>query len=318
MSAAAQPVIGFVGLGAMGEPMCANLAKKSSARVVCHDKNAEVLQRVAEKGIEVAPTPSALAEACDICFLCLASAQATTDVVTALLDRWGTCADGVPGKTIVDTGTTSHRVTKALADAARSRGHAYVDAPVARMPAAAVAGTLSFMVGAEKADLEAIEPYLRCMGTDVTHCGGIGSGQVVKILHNTLLFETVHAVAEALAIAGKHGVDGAVFLDAVELGSANCDAARVQGRQALLPRLYPKERFSTAYAMKDVGLAIDLADDAEVQLSLAPATAAMLKRTADAGFADRYYPAMFEVLIGKEDSHPTENKAAASAPQRRL
>jgi 3-hydroxyisobutyrate dehydrogenase-like beta-hydroxyacid dehydrogenase len=299
MSADARPVIGFIGLGAMGEPMCLNLARKSGARVVCHDLRTEVLQRVAAKGVETADTIEALAAICDVSFLCLASAQATTDVARALLAHWGAAGAGRrSGKIIVDTGTTSVRTTRALAEAVRASGHTYVDAPVARMPAAAVAGTLSFMVGAAEGDLARVEPYLRCMGTDITRCGDVGSGQVVKILHNTLLFETVHAVAEALAVAEKCGVDGGTFLDAVELGSARCDAARVQGRQALLPRAYPQDRFATAYALKDVSLALELARDASVDISLAPATAALLQRTADAGFADRYYPAMLEVLRG--------------------
>jgi 3-hydroxyisobutyrate dehydrogenase-like beta-hydroxyacid dehydrogenase len=298
MSEDQRPVIGFIGLGAMGEPMCLNLARKSEARVVCHDLRADVLQRLAEKGVETVGTLEALAAICDVCFLCLASAQATTDVVHALLAQWAATGSGKRGRIIVDTGTTSVRTTRALAEAVRGGGHVYVDAPVARMPAAAVAGTLSFMVGAAVGDLVRIEPYLRCMGTDITRCGDVGSGQVVKILHNTLLFETVHAVAEALAVAEKCGVEGGTFLDAVELGSARCDAARVQGRQALLPRVYPADRFATSYALKDVKLALELARDAAVDISLAPATASLLQRTADAGFADRYYPAMFEVLRG--------------------
>lgn len=290
-------VLGFVGLGVMGEPMCLNLAAKSGAKVICLDPRPEPLVRLAASGIQVAESLAGVAADCDIVFLCLASAQATSEIVTGLLRHWGSALENATRRRIVvDTGTTSLATTLVLAQRAQALGHAYADAPVARMPAAAVSGTLSIMVGSDAETLRCIEPYLRCMGTDITHCGAVGSGQVVKILHNTLLFETVHALAEAVAVARRHGVDGEVLIGAIELGSADCQAARVQGRQALLPRKYPNDRFSTRYALKDVSLALELAEMANVGVSVGPATAAILKRGIEAGYGDQYYPSLYEVI----------------------
>ncbi len=287
--------LGFVGLGVMGEPMCANLAAKSGARVLCHDLDAAPMRRLAERGAVPADSLRALAHEASVVFLCLASAQAAESVVEALAEAW---QGSEGGRTVVDMGTTSVLATRRMAERLAQAGHRFVDAPVARMPAAAIAGTLSIMAGGTVEDVSALMPHFRCMGSDITHCGGTGAGQVVKILHNTVLFEAVQALAEAMAVARAHGVDGAVLLDAIELGSADSRAARVQGREALLPRHYPEGRFATRYALKDVSLALELAQAAGLEAAMARETAATLRRTIDAGWGDRYYPALYELVSG--------------------
>lgn len=295
------PTLGFVGLGVMGAPMCANLVARSGCRVVCHDLAAAPMQALAEQGAVTAQTLDALAHQSSVVFLCLASPAAVEHVVEGLVAAW----DGhAAACTVVDMGTTPLQTTRRLAERLAVAGHRFVDAPVARMVQAAVDGTLSIMVGASPSDLAELMPYLRCMGTDVTHCGPVGAGQVVKILHNTVLIETVHALAEAIAVARAHGVDGAVLLDAVALGSADCRAARVQGREALLPRHYPEGRFSTRYALKDVGAARELAALAGLDAALAGTTHHALQRTIDAGLGERYYPALYEVIAHHAGATP--------------
>lgn len=286
------PTLGFVGLGVMGAPMCANLVARSGCRVVCHDLAPAAMQALAERGAVAAQTLDALAHEASVVFLCLASPVAAEQVVAGLVAAW----DGRAACTVVDMGTTPLQTTRKLAERLAAAGHRFVDAPVARMVQAAVDGTLSIMVGAEAKELAELMPWLRCMGTDVTHCGAVGAGQVVKILHNTVLIETVHALAEAVAVARAHGVDAAVLLDAIELGSADCRAARVQGREALLPRHYPEGKFPAHYALKDVGAARELAALAGLDAALAGTTHQALQRTIDAGLGGRYYPALYEII----------------------
>ncbi len=296
--------LGFIGLGVMGEPMCANLAAKSGARVLCHDLDAAPMRRLAECGAVPADSLRALAHEASVVFLCLASAQAAESVVEALAEAW----QGNEGdRTVVDMGTTSVLATRRMAERLAQAGHRFVDAPVARMPAAAIAGTLSIMAGGTAEDVSALMPHFRCMGSDITHCGGTGAGQVVKILHNTVLFEAVQALAEAMAVARAHGVDGAVLLDAIELGSADSRAARVQGREALLPRHYPEGRFATRYALKDVSLALELAQAVGLEAAMARETAATLRRTIDAGWGDRYYPALYELVSAAPPRDPAND-----------
>ncbi|WP_420992309.1 NAD(P)-dependent oxidoreductase [Cupriavidus sp. 30B13] len=298
MSGAA-PRLGFVGLGVMGAPMCANLARKAGAAVTCFDLDPARAGGPREAGAAVAPSVAALAQAADIVFLCLADGRATESVGAEVLRTW--TAAGRRG-TLTDTGTTSVHVTQSLAALAAAGGHAFADAPVARMPEAAIAGTLSIMAGGSAGTLDTLMPYLRCMGTDITHCGPVGAGQVVKILHNTFLFETVHALAEVLAIARRHGVDGEVLFHAIELGSADGRAVRVQGRQALLPGDFPGGRFPARYALKDVSLALELAEAAGVAAAVGRHTADILARSCDAGHGDRYYPVLYTQIDTQIDT----------------
>jgi hypothetical protein len=97
------------------------------------------------------------------------------------------------------------------------------------------------------------------MGSDVSHCGPVGSGQVVKILNNMVLFQTVHALSEALAIGSLAGVDAEVLFDIFSKGSADSFALRNHGLKALLPGDFPPRAFSTDYARKDNAYAIALA-----------------------------------------------------------
>ena len=113
-----------------------------------------------------------------------------------------------PGQTIVDLSTSPVDSTRALAAAFAERGAVFIDAPVARTRVAAEAGTLSVMVGADVAVFERIKPLLATFASDITLCGPVGCGQVVKILNNMVLFETVVALCEARAIGERAGGGG--------------------------------------------------------------------------------------------------------------
>jgi hypothetical protein len=293
MNASSKRTVGFVGLGVMGEPMCANLARRSKTAVLAWDVRADPLARVADSGAVAASSLEDLASHCDLVFVCLADGQATESVAKVVLDHW----QRTPGPgVLVDMGTTSVAFTRRMAQVFEAAGHRWVDAPVARMLQAAADGSLSIMVGAAPEVTELLRPWLECMGSDIVVCGAAGNGQVVKILHNVVLFEAVHSLAEALALARRNGVPGEVLLDAITLGSADSLAARVQARTALLPRQYPKGKFSTRYALKDARLALELAELAGMSARVARLTESMLRDAADAGFVDHYYPALYELL----------------------
>src|SRR6266446_5148221 len=157
-------------------------------------------------------------------------------------------------------------------------------------------GTLSIMVSASAAALAAIRPFLACMGSEITHCGDVGSGQVVKILNNMVLFMTVNALAEALVIARSAGVDGKLLFDVMAKGSADSFAVRNQGKNALEPGVFPEDAFATDYALKDIRLALELAADGGVAVEAATLTCDLLARTSEAGFGRNYYPVMIKLI----------------------
>ena len=164
------------------------------------------------------------------------------------------------GQIVVDLGTSSVDQTRDFAKQLQAKGASWADAPIARTRQAAQDGTLSVMVGATPELYAAIEPLIRCFATDVTLCGGIGAGQVTKILNNMVLFETVNALSEAVAVAKRNGVDPKLLLDTLSKGSADSFALRNHGMKAIVPGNFPERAFSTEYALKDLSYALELAE----------------------------------------------------------
>jgi 3-hydroxyisobutyrate dehydrogenase-like beta-hydroxyacid dehydrogenase len=186
--------------------------------------------------------------------------------------------------------------TRKLAERLREREIVLIDAPVARMRQAAKDGTLMITVGSTPAHFQEIMPYLSCMGTDVIHCGGIGNGQVVKIMNNMVVFMTVHALAEAITIGRSAGVDGTLLFNALSKGSADSFVLRNPGQKALAPDNFPEKAFPTEYAIKDIMLALELAKEGKVDARAAKLTHSLLEQTRSAGFVKEYYPIMVRLI----------------------
>ncbi len=285
--------IGFIGTGVMGEPMCRNLAVKSGLPVFAFDRAAAPLARLANYGVTAVASLAELAAETDIIFMVLPSGK---HVATVCDGEHGLCALARSGQTIVDLGTSPVSLAKRLAEAFAARGVIFADAPIARTRQAAEDGTLSIMVGADAATYAAVLPLLGTIGSQITHCGPIGSGQMVKILNNMVLIETVVALAEALAIARRSGLDGGVLFDTLAKGSADSFALRNHGMKAMLPGVYPEQAFSTEYALKDLDYAFELARDAGLTLSAATVARAKLTAAIEAGYGASYWPVISRLV----------------------
>jgi hypothetical protein len=152
------------------------------------------------------------------------------------------------------------------------------------------------MVGASEAVFAHVAPVLGTMGSDVTHCGPVGSGQVVKILNNMLLFQNVAALAEAIGIARRNGVAPEMLLSTVAKGSGDSFALRNHGMKAMLPRDFPLRAFSTRYAMKDLSYALDMAAASGFDADGAQLTMRRLRESEQAGNGDAYFPALLTLI----------------------
>lgn len=292
----AAAALGFIGLGVMGEPICRNLALKAGAPVVAYDRDAAPLARLAAQGVLAAPAAIAVAEQADIVFLSLPSGEVVAELARA--------ADGLlsaarRGQVVVDLGTSPVELTRKLAREFASRGASFVDAPVARTRAAAEAGTLSVMVGADAGTYARLLPLLGMFASDVTHCGEVGCGQVVKILNNMVLFETVVALSEAHAIGTRSGVDPQLLFETLAKGSADSFALRNHGMKAILPGQFPARAFSAEYARKDLSYALQLAKESAVDASGARNADAWLRQAIEAGDGELYFPVISR-LIGRK------------------
>ena len=285
--------LGFIGLGVMGEPMCANLLRKSALPVFGADLRPEPVARLAAKGLHACGSAAEVAARADLIFLSLPSIG---EVEAVCLQPGGIGSTGARVHTVVDMSTSSVKRSRALAARLNARGIAFADAPVARTRQAAHDGTLSIMVGAAEEVFAALHPLLAHMGSEITHCGDVGAGQVVKILNNMVLMMTVEALCEALSTARAAGVDGKLLFEVMSKGSADSFALRNHGLKALVPGNFPEDAFPTDYAIKDMTLALELAADGGVRLRGAPLTVALLEETSRSGYARNYWPVMMKLI----------------------
>ena len=282
----AYKTIGFIGLGVMGEPICRNLVKKSGASVIAFDLSPEPLKRLREAGAAIAGSVAEVVGNSDIVFLCLPS----TKHVRSVFEGDGILKNIRNNQVVVDLGTSSVKQTREFAKQLQAKGASWADAPIARTRQAAQDGTLSVMVGASPELYAAIEPLIRCFATDVTNCGATGAGQVTKILNNMVLFQTVNALSEAVALAKHNGVDPALLLDTLSKGSADSFALRNHGIKAIVPGNFPERAFSTEYALKDLSYALELAEDAGIKIRGAELIGKVLQEAIDAGSGEAYFP----------------------------
>ena len=281
--------IGFIGLGVMGEPMCGHLARRSGKPILAHDLRPEPLERLASNAVTAA-SPRQIADKADLILLSLPDGKAMASVVAALEPHLK------PGQCVVDTSTSSVALTRETGARLAAKGIHFVDAPVARTREAASRGELSIMVGATEADFAHVRPVLETMGTDVTHCGPVGCGQVVKILNNMLVFQHTAALAEAIAIGRRNGVPPEVLLPTMATGSGDSFVLRNHGMKAMLPKSFPLRAFSTRYAMKDLSYALEMAEASGLDMKAAKLTMERLREAEAAGFGDEYHPVVLNVI----------------------
>ncbi|AVJ28480.1 NAD(P)-dependent oxidoreductase [Achromobacter spanius] len=286
-------ILGFIGLGVMGGPMCANLLKKSGRKVVAYDSVQAAADEAQSHGAEIVDGVARVAEKADIVFLSLPSIDQVESVCEAML------AAGRRPSLVVDMSTSNVSRTRALAERLKVEGIAFLDAPVARTKQAAVDGKLFISVGGAESDFARVGSYLKCMGSDVLHCGEVGSGQIVKILNNYMVFMTVNALSEAITIGRQAGMDAEKLLSLLSQGSADSFVLRNHGMKSLAKDDFPEKTFPMTYAIKDCSLALDLAKEGGFSPRIGAYTHDMMCRARDAGFALNYHPAVIQLIDGR-------------------
>lgn len=285
--------IGFIGLGVMGEPMCRNLAVKSGVSVVGFDRDDAPLQRLKERGVRTASSVQDVVNGSGVVFLSLPSGEVVASVARA--------ADGLlaavkPGMIIVDLSTSAVDTTRTLAREFSERGAVFIDAPVARTRAAAEAGTLSVMVGGDAAVFEKVRPLIATFASEITLCGPVGSGQVLKILNNMILFQIGQVIAEAKVIGERAGVDPALLFDTLSKGSADSFALRNHGMKAMLPGDFPERAFSVLYARKDLAYGLRLAEEAGIDGKRARDVDTLFGQAIEANLGEQYWPVISQLI----------------------
>jgi len=286
-------MIGFIGLGVMGEPICRNLAAKSGQQVCAYDTSPEPLERLKAHGVEALASVREVAEKSDVVFLSLPGGK---EVKLVCAGPGSLLVKLRAGGYIVDLSTTPVQMAREIRERFSARGIHFIDAPVARTRESAEKGTLSVMVGGTEAEFLRMKPLLAHFATDITHCGAAGTGQAMKLLNNMVLFQNVVALAEALAVVKRIGLDPALALDILSKGSADSYALRNHGLKAMLPGAFPERAFSVEYARKDLGYLLQLAKQLQIDLPGARNTRTVLDKASAAGLGQEYFPALMKVI----------------------
>ncbi len=198
-----QPVIGFIGLGYMGQGMAKNLITKGYPLVVMGHRNRAPIERLKGLGAREVQTPREMAAQCDIIHLCVTGSPQVEAVIQG---PEGIAAADRPGLIVIDCSTSNPVSTLALGEVLRARGMTFVDAPLSRTPKEAEAGTLDTMIGADPDTFARIEPVVRCWASNVVHLGPLGLGHKMKLLNNFVAMGYAALYAEALAVARKGGI----------------------------------------------------------------------------------------------------------------
>jgi 2-hydroxy-3-oxopropionate reductase len=242
--------VGFIGLGIMGRPMAANLARQGH-RLVVHNRSRGRAAELIEMGAEEVDSPRAVAEAADIVITMLPDSP---DVERVVAGEGGMLEAVRQGMLLIDMSTISPVVTRTLGERLRERGASMLDAPVSGGDVGAVQGTLSIMVGGEAADFERALPLFQAMGRTIVHVGGPGAGQITKAANQVVVGLTIAAVSEALVLGASGGVAPAKILEVLSGGLAGNRVMEVKRDKFLDHSFEPGFRAELHH--KDLGIAL--------------------------------------------------------------
>jgi 2-hydroxy-3-oxopropionate reductase len=221
--------IGFIGLGLMGKPMTKNLLQAGYI-VTVFNRSRAAMDELATLGAQLANSPREVTEQSDVVLTCLPDSP---DVEAVVLGENGILSGSCPGMLYVDHSTIAPATSRKLYEALKHRGVDALDAPVSGGDIGAQQGTLSIMVGGDEAAFGRSLPILQTMGKNIIHIGEAGAGQVTKACNQIVVAMTVQAVAEALTLAKKSGVDPAKVREALLGGFAQSRVLEVHGQRML-------------------------------------------------------------------------------------
>jgi len=243
--------VGFIGLGIMGRPMAKNLLKAGHPLVV-HNRSQAAVQELTGLGAKAAPSPRAVAEQAQVVLTMLPNSP---DVELVALGAGGLIESARPGSLLVDMSTISPIVSQKAAAALKPRGMAMLDAPVSGGEKGAIDAALSIMVGGEQADFARALPLFQAMGKTITHIGPIGAGGFVKLANQIIVAINLTAIAEALTLGTRAGIDLERMITALAGGLAGSRCLDQKKPNYLSGTYNPGFRIDLHY--KDLGLIME-------------------------------------------------------------
>jgi len=282
--------IGLIGLGLMGKPMCRNL-QKAGAHVIVHNRSQAPVEELAAEGMEPAAGPADVAAKADIVIMMLTNTPA---VEAVLLGPGGVIENVTSGSLIVDMGTTKVLSTREFADAVKSKGGDYIDAPVSGGTIGAEGGSLTIMAGGSKEAMARAQPVFDVLGAKTTHIGDVGGGQIAKAANQMIVGLNIGAVAEALTLARKAGADPALVRAALQGGFADSRILEVHGQRMIDGAFTPGGRANVQ--RKDLDQALELAGTLDLELPATSLCRDLFDKLIEAGHGDLDHSALIKAI----------------------
>ena len=288
--------VGFIGLGIMGKPMSKNLIKAGYSLVVL-DRNSDAVAEVIAAGAETATTAKAIAEQCDVIITMLPNSPHVKEVA---LGENGIIDGAKPGLVVIDMSSIAPLASREISEALKVKGVEMLDAPVSGGEPKAIDGTLSVMVGGDKAVFDKYYDLMKAMAGSVVHTGEIGAGNVTKLANQV----NIAAMSEALTLATKAGVNPDLVYQAIRGGLAGSTVLDAKAPMVMDRNFRPGFRIDLH--IKDLANALDTSHGVGAQLPLTAAVMEMMQalRADGLGTADHsalacYYEKLAKVEIAR-------------------
>lgn len=290
-------VVAFIGLGNMGGPMAANLAK-AGHEVRGFDLVAENLKSAEASGVIASASAADAIKGATCVITMLPAGKHVIGVYEELTGK------AEPGTLFIDSSTIDVQSARTAHDLARAQGHLSIDAPVSGGVGGAEAGTLTFMAGGASEAFEKAEPLLQPMAGKIVHCGDAGAGQAAKICNNMILGISMIGVGEAFVLAEKLGLSHQALFDVASTSSGQCWSLTtycpVPGPVPTSPanRDY-KPGFAASLMLKDLRLAQQAAQEAGAATPLGAEAAQLYSLFEALGNGGKDFSGIIELLRGK-------------------
>lgn len=282
--------IGFIGLGIMGESMSENIVKKHDDTVYVFDFVQAKVDLLASKGAVACKDSAELAKASDVIISMVPKSEHSMSVYKAILP----VLDAT--KTCIDMSTIDPSVSVEISKMVKATGARFIDAPVVKSKPAAIAGKLGIYVGGDVETYEAMKPILAYMGENIIRMGDNGAGLVMKICHNALVTQIQNGVNETITLAQKYGISIPDYATAISYGGGQ--NFYLDGQAAKLAAEDYTTAFSLANAAKDVGICMNLAKEAGVEMPGEANVQKVYEKALEQGLGGDDWRSTFKIVRG--------------------
>jgi len=287
-------ILGFIGLGIMGESMAHNLIKKSDLTVYVYDIEKDKVEQLEKHGARAASNSQEVVQHADIIFTSVPKAEHVKVIHESIYEHIS------KGQIFVDMSTIAPKDSIVLADKLREYGAEFLDAPVVKSKQAAIDGTLGIYVGGDKETYQKVKPYLEMIGSSVVYMGTNGKGLIMKICHNMLVGEIQNGVNEMLLLAQKNGIDWRLFKEAISIGGGKNFYLETKA-QAIGTQDYTTA-FSIENMFKDVTIAKELIAQHGLELPGATLVQNIYQEAIAENLGSKDFAATYEVVAKKHVS----------------